>query len=123
MAPPSRDDTCTLTVCRDCCCGSLDKHPDVDHDGHLAALRAGAGPHRVRVSECLSVCERSNVLVVQPCPAARRRGARPVYLGDVLDGAALDAVTSWLAAGGPGVAAMPDRLHAHRFDRSAAEVG
>jgi hypothetical protein len=123
MAPPSRDDICTLTVCRDCCCGSLDKHPDVDHDGHLAALRAGAGRHRVRVSECLSVCERSNVVVVQPCPSARRRGARPVYLGDVLDDDALDAVTSWLTAGGPGVAAMPARLDGHLFDRSAAEVG
>ena len=110
-------------MCRDCCCGSPDKHPDVDHDAQLAALRAvrrQAPGTRQRVP---SVCERSNVVVVQPCPAARRRGARPVYLGDVLDDDALDAVTSWLTAGGPGVAAMPDRLHRHRFDRSAAEVG
>lgn len=122
MAPPRTDDTCTLTVCRDCCCGSTGKHPDVDHDAQLATLRAGAGRHRVRVSECLSVCERSNVVVVQPSPAARRGGARPVYLGDVLDREALDAVTGWLTAGGPGVAAMPDRLRTHRFDRAAAEV-
>jgi hypothetical protein len=118
MAPPRTDDTCTLTVCRDCCCGSADKHPDVDHDAQLAALRAGAGRHRVRVSECLSVCERSNVVVVQPSPAARRGGARPVYLGDVLDRGVLDAVTAWVAAGGPGVAEMPVRLHAHEFDTS-----
>ncbi|MEV0133106.1 hypothetical protein AB0H83_32170 [Dactylosporangium sp. NPDC050688] len=111
-----------MTVCRDCCCGSTDKHPDVDHDAQLATLRAGVGRHRVRVSECLSVCERSNVVVVQPSPVARRGGARPVYLGDVLDREAVDAVTEWLTAGGPGVAAMPDRLHAHLFDRTAAEV-
>src|SRR5690242_14199308 len=119
MAPPRRDDTCTLTVCRDCCCGSTEKHPDVDHDAQLVALRAGDGRHRVRVSECLSVCERANVVVVQPSPAARRGGARPVYLGDLLEPAALDAVTAWLTAGGPGVAEMPARLREHCFDASA----
>ncbi|MFF5228915.1 hypothetical protein [Dactylosporangium sp. NPDC000521] len=105
-----------MTVCRDCCCGSTGKHPDVDHDAQLAALRSGAGGHRVRVSECLSVCERSNVVVVQPSRAARRGGARPVYLGDILDHDAADAVGAWLTAGGPGVAEMPSRLGEHVFD-------
>ncbi|MGI5414990.1 hypothetical protein [Actinomadura luteofluorescens] len=50
----------------------------VDHDDQLARLRE-AGP--VRVSRCLDVCERANVIVVQPSAAGRTAGARPVWLG------------------------------------------
>ena len=107
---------CTVTVCRDCCCGSLTKHPLVDHDAQLTTLRdATAGRHRVRVSECLDVCERSNVVVVHPSPAARRAGGRPVHLGDVLDDATVAAVAGWLDQGGPGVAPMPVALRGHVF--------
>ncbi|MCW2506633.1 MAG: hypothetical protein JWO79_4917, partial [Actinomycetia bacterium] len=54
---------CLVTVCRGCCCGTERKHPGIDHDGLLAALaEVGA----VRVSDCLDVCEDSNVVVVQP---------------------------------------------------------
>ncbi|MFY1632080.1 hypothetical protein ACN27F_02145 [Solwaraspora sp. WMMB335] len=60
---------CLVTVCRGCCCGTSRKHPDVDHDGQLRALRASGA--RVRVVDCLNTCERSNVVVVQPVPAAR----------------------------------------------------
>ncbi|MER7007727.1 hypothetical protein ABT297_32440 [Dactylosporangium sp. NPDC000555] len=116
----NQDDACTLTVCRDCCCGSPDKHPGVDHDALLTALRAADG-HRVRVSECLSVCERSNVVVVQPSRAGRRRGGRPVYLGEVLRDTAVAEVLSWLGAGGPGRAPMPPALRAHEFDQAAAD--
>ncbi|TQS45884.1 hypothetical protein [Cryptosporangium phraense] len=99
--------SCSVTVCRDCCCGSPAKHPDVDHDAHLTALRAAT---RVRVSECIDLCARSNVVVVHPSPPARRNGARVVYLGEILDSERVDAVVGWLDAGGPGVAAVPDIL-------------
>ena len=106
-----------LTVCRDCCCGSAEKHPEVDHDAQLAAIRDAVGDrHRVRVSECLSVCERSNVVVVHPSPAARRGGARLVHLGDVLDDGLVQAVAGWLDAGGPGVAAVPETLAERVFN-------
>jgi hypothetical protein len=106
-----------LTVCRDCCCGSAEKHPEVDHDAQLAAIRHAVGDrHRVRVSECLSVCERSNVVVVHPTPAARRGGARLVHLGDVLDDDLVQAVAGWLDAGGPGVAAVPEALTERVFN-------
>lgn len=106
----------TVTVCRGCCCGTTSKHPDVDHEGQLRALRAAAGQrHRVRASDCLNVCERSNVVVVQPAPAARRAGARPVWLGGVLDDEAVAAITDWLARGGPGEADVPVPLAAHTF--------
>ncbi|MFK3984425.1 hypothetical protein ACI2K4_29135 [Micromonospora sp. NPDC050397] len=100
-----------MTVCRDCCCGSSRKHPGVEHDNQLERLRNAAGDHhRVRVSDCLGVCERSNVVVVQPSPGARRRGARPVWVSDVLDEATVDAVTTWINTGGPGAAPAPATL-------------
>ncbi|WP_067497216.1 hypothetical protein [Actinoplanes sp. TFC3] len=106
-----------LTVCRDCCCGDAQKHPGVDHDAQLEAIRGAAGErHRVRVSECLKVCERSNVVVVHPTPAARRGGARLVHLGDILDDHLVDAVIGWLDDGGPGVAAVPQELSGRVFD-------
>jgi hypothetical protein len=106
-----------LTICRDCCCGSADKHPGTDHDAQLAAIRGALGDrHRVRVSECLRVCERSNVVVVHPTPAARRAGARLVHLGDVLDDSLVGAVAAWLDAGGPGLAAVPETLTERIFD-------
>ena len=42
----SGDETsgCTVTVCRDCCCGSARQHPAVDHDGQLSRLAAGLAP-------------------------------------------------------------------------------
>ena len=106
-----------LTICRDCCCGSADKHPDTDHDAQLEAIRGAVGDrHRVRVSECLRVCERSNVVVVHPTPAARRAGARLVHLGDVLDDNLVTAVAAWLDAGGPGIATVPESLTARIFN-------
>ncbi|MEU4562753.1 hypothetical protein AB0F72_30615 [Actinoplanes sp. NPDC023936] len=97
-----------MTVCRDCCCGSLRKHPSTDHDAQLGALRAGLEPdHRVRVSQCLDVCAQSNVVVVQPDPAARRAGAKPVWFGLVHDDAVLGDLMTWVRAGGPGVAPIP----------------
>lgn len=106
-----------LTVCRDCCCGSADKHPGVDHDAQLAAIREAVGErHRVRVSECLKVCERSNVVVVHPTPSARRTGARLVHLGDVLDDALIAAIAAWLDEGGPGVCAPPAALRGRIFN-------
>jgi hypothetical protein len=98
-----------LTVRRDCRCGSADNHPDVDHDAQLATIRDALGErHRVRVSECLKVCERCNVVVVHPTPAARRAGVRLVRLGDVLDDALIGAVAAWLDEGGPGISPAAD---------------
>ncbi|MDG4832828.1 hypothetical protein O7627_26490 [Solwaraspora sp. WMMD1047] len=103
-----------MTLCRGCCCGTARKHPQVDHDGQLDQLRHGVGAaDRVRRSECLNVCDRSNVLVVQPTPAARRAGARPVWLAEVLDPVVLAAVADWVRAGGPGAAPLPPSLRPH----------
>ena len=100
MTLPDRD----LLLCRDCCCGSTDKHPDVDHDALRDALLSGAGRldgvHvRVRVVDCLSQCDRSNVVLVRDFAT----GGRPhdTWLGQVLDLDSVEAVLRWAAVGGP----------------------
>jgi hypothetical protein len=106
VSPPAR-----VRVCRDCCCGTSAKHPGVDHDALLEELVATtAGAATVSVSPCLLACEKSNVVVVQPGPAGRRAGGRPVWLRHVLDVRAVEAIAAWLHAGGPGLADVPDGL-------------
>ncbi|ROO60491.1 hypothetical protein EDC02_2376 [Micromonospora sp. Llam0] len=102
---------CTVTVCRDCCCGNPSKRPAVDHDGQLRRLReALTGRHRVRTSQCLDVCDQANVIVVHPTPATRRAGARPVWFGLVDAPAIDDDLIGWVLDGGPGVAPLPPIL-------------
>ncbi len=99
---------CTVTVCRDCCCGNALKYPSVDHDAQLDRLRDALSPaHRIRTSQCLDVCAEANVMVVHPTPAARRRGAHPVWFGLVLSDAVEADMVAWVEAGGPGVAEIP----------------
>ncbi|MEV7601550.1 (2Fe-2S) ferredoxin domain-containing protein [Kitasatospora sp. NPDC089797] len=101
----------TVTVCRDCCCGSRTKHPDVDHAAQFERLRAAVGSAgRVRASKCLDVCTQSNVVVVGPSSEGRAAGARPVWLGFVLMDGMIDDIAAWVAAGGPGVAEPPGLL-------------
>jgi hypothetical protein len=110
------DDRCIVRVCRDCCCGSEHKHPGVDHEGLLARLEVGTRGHaRVLRSACLLACDESDVVVVTPSPAGRRAGARPVWLRAVLDDATVDAISGWVALGGPGVQAVPPALESRVF--------
>lgn len=101
---------CRITVCRGCCCGTERKHPDVDSDGQLGALRRITD---VLVTDCLDACGQSNVVVVQPSPAGRHAGGRPAWLGLVNDDTAVDEIAVWVAAGGPGLAPMPAMLELH----------
>jgi (2Fe-2S) ferredoxin len=115
----SQIDGATVTVCRGCCCGSEFKHPDLDHRAQLERIREGVGSAaRVRVTDCLDACERSNVMVVSPSAAGRRAGARPVWLGQVLDDDATDDVIDWVTAGGPGVSEPPSVLDLYAFSPS-----
>ena len=98
----------SVTVCRGCCCGT-EKHPSTDHDGQVAQLEAAG--LRVRIADCLDVCEHSNVVVVHG------HGVRPVWLGGVLDDASTSQVADWVSAGGPGRARMPETLRRHVISR------
>jgi (2Fe-2S) ferredoxin len=100
-----------VRVCRDCCCGTALKHPEVDHDALFERLVAAvAGAADVDASACLLACEKSNVVVVQPGRGDRRAGVRPVWLREVLDERAVDAIASWVHAGGPGLSDPPAEL-------------
>lgn len=103
----------SVLVCRGCCCGTAEEHPEVDHDAQVAALRAAlGGAGRLWVVGCLGPCERSNVVVV-------RRGGRRRWFGDVLDEADTAALAGWLAGGPP---SPPPRLAAREFEPDAASV-
>ena len=93
--PKNENTLLTLVVCRDCCCGTVRKHPDFDHAKQLELIEcaselAGA---KVRISTCLDECEHSNVVVVR-----RRNDAREaVWFGGVLDMTATEVLTKWIS--------------------------
>ncbi|MGH3364116.1 MAG: hypothetical protein ACRDOW_05250 [Nocardioidaceae bacterium] len=92
----------------------------MDHDALVDRLTDGVGAAaEVSVSQCLLACDRSNVVVVAPSGAGRNAGGRPVWLGEVLDDNAVDAVASWVTSGGPGLAELPPALAAHETSSPA----
>lgn len=104
MALPERD----VLLCRDCCCGTTKKHPDVDHARQRDAIEGLADPAgrrgpriRVRVVDCLDECDRSNVVLVRDF-TYHQGGRRPkdTWLGGVLDERATAAVADWVRDGG-----------------------
>lgn len=106
----------TVTLCRGCCCGTLRKHPDVDHVGQVERLREGtAGAGRVKLSDCLDACAQSTVAVVSPSPAGRAAGGKPVWLLGVLDRETEDEIAEWVRDGGPGVVDPPGMLDLRVF--------
>ncbi|MFC3999226.1 (2Fe-2S) ferredoxin domain-containing protein [Nocardiopsis sediminis] len=121
MTPTDRP--CRLVVCRGCCCGTKKKRPGVDHRGQLERLGAltdheGRGVP-VRVSTCLGICFKANVVVVQPSSEGRAAGGRPVWLGDFTEDRLIDRLDDWIFAGGPGAAPLPEELAAHVTSKDA----
>jgi len=117
-APGSGAARPTVTVCRGCCCGTP-KVPRLDHDAQLAELRASLTDiAQFRRVDCLDACEHANVIVVQPSAEGRRAGGRPVWLGLVNDPDAAADITTWVTAGGPGLAEPPDILDLYAFTPS-----
>lgn len=91
-------------------------HPEVDHAGQVQRLEQRLrGTAEVRVVDCLDACDRSNVVVVSPAPERRRSGARPVWLGWVLDDDLLADVCAFVEDGGPGAVELPEVLELARF--------
>ncbi|MCU1678055.1 MAG: hypothetical protein JWM93_2813 [Frankiales bacterium] len=118
----------TVSVCRGCCCGLVDDRPSAQAADSLAELRRTLRSHAtVRVTDCLDVCDMADVVVVNPSPAARARGARAVWLARVLDAELVQDVVAWVHAGGPGRVERPAALDPHVFQpsrrvREAAEI-
>ncbi|MFB4309578.1 hypothetical protein [Actinomadura sp. GTD37] len=112
-APPPR---CTITVCRGCCCGTDRRNPGVDHDRLERRLRLQlARDVRLRYTDCLGPCTQANVIVVNPSAKGRAAGGRAAWLGRILDVDAVDDITTWANAGGPGVANPPATLDLYSF--------
>jgi hypothetical protein len=109
-----QDGTCTLTVCRGCCCGNPRTRPGIDHAGQLDRLRVAAaesdGRLAVRTTDCLGPCDQGNIIVVHPSAEGRRNGGRTTWLGFALGDACTDDLLNWATAGGPGVAEPPATL-------------
>ena len=58
-----------VEICRGCCCGTVRKHPDVDHDAHFREIERAVrqrGRALVRRTGCLGACDLSNLVVVRP---------------------------------------------------------
>ncbi|WP_326594550.1 (2Fe-2S) ferredoxin domain-containing protein [Streptomyces sp. NBC_01803] len=106
----------TVAVCRGCCCGTTRMVPRLDHAAQLVDLRTAlAGVATVRSTDCLGVCERANVIVIQPSAEGREAGGRPVWLGQVNDPDAVADITAWVNDGGPGLAEAPEVLDLYAF--------
>ncbi|MCU1602316.1 MAG: hypothetical protein JWO22_3025 [Frankiales bacterium] len=91
-----------VLLCRDCCCGTAQKHPRTDHDAQLTSLTAAASDNpavEVRLVDCLDECDRSNVAVVRRPRAPRKQ--RDTWFGGLLTDAATDAFADWVRDGAP----------------------
>ncbi|MDQ1727384.1 MAG: hypothetical protein QOK14_1429 [Frankiaceae bacterium] len=118
-SPQARPDRPTVTVCRGCCCGDPGEPSAGGAAGRLARLRDElADTARVRVTDCLDVCDMADVLIVSPSAAGRIRGGRPVWLGRVLDDGAISDVIAWARAGGPGIGEQPVTVELYEFSPS-----
>lgn len=105
----------TVTQCRGCCCGSVTKHPDVDHEAnaeriHAAVRASGAGVSRV--AKCLDECEHSDVVFIRrthtdhhddrgaaQSPVGSESGVDYIWLGPVNSEDTVAALTGWLSEG------------------------
>lgn len=102
----------TVTLCRDCCCGSPSKHPRTDHDEQRDKLLACASDSvRVRVADCLDECDRSNVVLVRD--HRRPRGHGDTWLARVLGERETDVLVDWVADGA--WLPLPPALAARQF--------
>lgn len=107
---PNTAALCVL-LCRDCCCGTERKHPEVDHAAQEQALRSAAaeGGGRVIRTRCLGVCERSNVVVV-------KTAYNTYWFGGILTPEKTRAISRFIETGGATSAPIE-----HSFNVSARD--
>ena len=110
---PRTNTTVRVQVCRGCCCGTVRKHPETDHEGQLKAISTVA---RTRVVKCVGECAYSNVIIVRP-----GNGAESIWLGGINDAELTDAVCEWLTDGAS--QPPPPVIQSKVFVRSTRAVG
>ena len=101
-------------ICDGCCCGTIRKHPDVDHAEQRRRIAAAAerGGGQARVVGCLGECHASNLVVV------RRRGRRATWIGSLLDDTSTEHLCEWLADGAD---ELPSALRSNVVERAVAD--
>lgn len=108
-----------LTACS-LCVGETLEGVDLLEGGQAERLRrlAADGVATLAWVECLDECERGDVVVARPSPAARRTSgaARPVWFERLAGDAATSALASWLRSGGPGTE-LPEPIAPLTIDR------
>ncbi|KAJ8145017.1 hypothetical protein OY671_001908 [Metschnikowia pulcherrima] len=109
-----------ITACGSCA-GETSGATDTRPGGQLERSRriAETGDARSTVVDCLDACERGDVVVVRPVPAARAAG--PAWFEQSAGDELTAASHSWIRAGGPGSAPLPDQS-APRAISTQAEV-
>lgn len=107
-----------LTVCS-LCAGETLGDRDPRDDGQLGRLRdlAARGSATLHEVECLDQCNQGDVVVVRPCPLARRTGGRPVWFSGIAGDEQTAALEEWLLDGGPGRGDVPDEIVPKVIDR------
>ena len=105
-----------LTVCR-LCAGETLGASDPRPGGQLARVEAVAatGDAALTLVDCLDACERGDVVVVRPAPAARTEHV-PVWFERLAGDAPSDSLHRWVRAGGPGRSPVPEDLAPLRID-------
>ncbi|MHA7135079.1 hypothetical protein [Oerskovia turbata] len=105
-----------LTVCR-LCVGETLGAADPLPGGQLARIEAIAatGDAGLTLVDCLDACERGDVVVVRPAPAARAEHG-PVWFERLAGDATSATLHRWVRAGGPGRAPLPEELEPLRID-------
>jgi hypothetical protein len=103
----------SVLVCRGCCCGTEEKHPNVDHRAQFQQLQA-ALPRDIRSKlwevDCLGPYSSSNVVVV-------RSGQSRRWFGEMLNSEDTRLSAQWIRGGGKDV--LPPHLAAHEFEPDA----
>ncbi len=108
MKEPVPAGSVTVLACRGCCCGTERKHPGVDHQALLDVMekQVAGSTTRLRVTDCLGPCERSNVVAV-------RRGEDRFWFGNMHGALVTESLAEWAANGAKGQ--VPPELEIFRF--------
>ncbi|GAB3169020.1 hypothetical protein GCM10027059_33010 [Myceligenerans halotolerans] len=113
-----------LTACSLCAGDTLGRR-DPAPGGQRARLERleAEGVARLTLSECLDECERGDVVVARPSAAGRASAGRPVWFERLAGDEQTATLRSWLIAGGPGAAAVPNDLAPLVIKRQVGDAG
>jgi (2Fe-2S) ferredoxin len=108
-APKTQPKADRIWVCHGCCCGTMRKHPDVDHRRlrRIIKRRGAEAGCRVTVTDCLGPCGQGNIVVV-------RRGGEIRWFRKMHSRKRTKRLTRFLLDGGD-LTALPPALEALRM--------